>query len=351
MTALHDVPAGEIWEPSDILGLKSQIERAGLEWTVCESIWMHDDIKRHGAGARNLVETWKTCLANLGRAGISTVCYNFMPVVDWTRTDLAFRVPGRGVALRFDMVDFVAYDVFVLARRHASDDYDPALVVRAQHRFDQLTPADLERLEQNIIAGLPGGAGGFSRDAITQRINEFAGLTNEDMRMNLKSFLEQVVPVAEEFGIKLAIHPDDPPFSLFGLPRIVSTEEDLEFILGAVDNPANGLTFCTGSLGARPDNDLTTMARRFADRIHFAHLRNVQLEEDGSFYEAEHLGGSTDMIPVLRALVGAGLDIPFRPDHGHLLTAEQSCGGNPGYSYLGRLKGLSELRGAMLALT
>ncbi|WP_368188509.1 mannonate dehydratase [Aestuariibius sp. HNIBRBA575] len=350
VTALHDKQAGEIWPLCDIVALRDQIAEAGLRWDVCESIWMPDDIKLHGAQAHKHLSVWKDSLANLGRAGVKTVCYNFMPVLDWTRTDLAYSIPGTGKALRFDCIDFALYDVFVLARPNAADDYSDDVLSQAQFRHSALSPAQIDQLERNIIAGLPGGAAGFSRSTIASRIAQFDDLTNADMRANFAGFLAEIVPVAAEFDIKLAIHPDDPPFSLFGLPRIVSTADDLQYILDCVDHPSNGLTFCTGSLGARADNDLIAMAQHFGDRIHFAHLRNVQIEPDGSFHEAQHLAGSTDMIAILQTLRQLRDDLPMRPDHGHLLDYETANAPAPGYSYLGRLKGLSELRGAIATL-
>lgn len=356
VTALHDKQAGEAWPLSDIQALRNQIMGAGLAWDVCESIWMPDEVKLSGATARSQMNAWKDSLANLGRAGIKTVCYNFMPVVDWTRTDLAFDIDGVGKALRFNRVDFALYDLFVLKRPNAEDDYPADIVGQAQFRFATLSAAEIDQLERNIIAGLPGGSAGLSRLQVAERIARFDDLSDDDMRGNLSEFLSEMVPVAAEYGIKLAIHPDDPPFSLFGLPRIVSTIGDLEYILNCVDHPANGLTLCTGSLGARADNDMVEIAKRFSDRIHFAHLRNVQIESDGSFHEAEHLGGSVNMIGVLGELLKLDPNLPMRPDHGHLLNFENAESGKgdqhaPGYSYLGRLKGLAELRGVLSTLS
>lgn len=356
VTALHDYGPGQVWRPEDILARKAVIEGAGLTWDVCESIWMSDAIKLRGSAAQVEVAAWIETMRNLARAGVKTICYNFMPLLDWTRTDLAFDLPGQGKALRFDMVDFVVYDVHILARKNAAADHTPALVKAAQDRVAGMSPDAQAALERNIIAGLPGSAKGFARADLAAGIASFSGLTHADLQANLASFLAAVVPEAEALGVRLAIHPDDPPFPLFGLPRCVSTADDLAFLLGAQPSHANGLTFCTGSLGARGDNDLPAMARRFADHIHFAHLRNVARDADGSFHEAAVLGESTDMIAVLAALWQAqGADrtrsIPIRPDHGHLLTFEQGQKTNPGYSYLGRLKGLAELRGAWAAFS
>ena len=360
VTALHHIPAGQTWSPDDIAARKKLIERSGLRWSVCESIPVHDAIKRGGQAARPFIDAWKDSLANLGKAGVDVVCYNFMPVVDWTRTDLAFALPSTGFALRFDIVDFVGYDVFVLRRPGSADDYEPTLVARAQFRIATMSPDAVDRLERNIIAGLPGGAAAQTRASIAEAIASFAGASENDMRANLSAFLKEVVPVAEAVGVRLAIHPDDPPFSLFGLPRVVSTASDARKLLSSVKSPANGLTFCAGSYGARADNDLTAMAREFAPRIHFAHLRNVRIENDCCFHEAEHLDGGADMVALVDILLreerAAGREgrrrprIPMRPDHGHLLASDIGKATNPGYSYAGRLKGLAELRGVMRAL-
>ena len=353
VSALHDYPAGKTWLKQDILEHKQQIESAGLTWDVCESIWMSDEIKLKGASAVEAVAAWKETLKNLGEAGVKTVCYNFMPVVDWTRTDLEYSLTGKGIALRFDMIDFIAYDVFVLKRPNADQDYKESAVSLAKEKLTEKTPDEIAQLEKNIIAGLPGGAESHGDGEFAKRISRFDNLTDNDMRNNLVSFLEAVIPTAERYGITLAIHPDDPPFPLFGLPRIVSTEEDLDYLFDRVSSPANGLTFCVGSFGSRADNNLVKMAEKYADRIHFTHLRNVIRNEDGSFYESEHLDGDLDMISIIRALLAAETkesrtsEIFMRPDHGHLLEFEKDSKVNPGYSYLGRLKGMSELRGVM----
>lgn len=350
VTALHDYAPGEVWPARDIKLRKAQIEKAGLTWDVCESIWMSDEIKLKGSGAKAEINAWIETLRNLAGAGVKTICYNFMPLLDWTRTDLTYAVDGQGQALRFDMVDFVVYDVHILGREGAAKDHAPDFLMDAQLRWGSMSAKEQDALERNIIAGLPGSAQGFARSDLAAGIARFADVTHADLRANLAGFLDAVVPEAEALGVKLAIHPDDPPFPLFGLPRCVSTTDDLAFLLEASHSPANGLTFCTGSLGARGDNDLPSMAHQFSDHIHFAHLRNVKREEDGSFYEAAVLGGSTDMLGVLWALWQAeqsdkASSIPMRPDHGHLLEFEQGGKTNPGYSYVGRLKGLAELRG------
>lgn len=359
VTALHQIPSGQVWSLEEIAKRKQRIESAGLHWSVCESIPVDDAIKRGGGASRQSIDAWKESLANLGRSGVKVVCYNFMPVVDWTRTDLAFPLPATGLALRFDIVDFVGYDVFVLRRAHGADSYDPTLVAKAQSRIAGMGSEAIERLEHNIISGLPGGAGAHTRASIGTLIESFSGVTARDMSGILVAFQREMTPVAEEFGMRLAIHPDDPPFPLFGLPRVVSTAQDVRNILRSVESPANGVTFCAGSFGAREDNDLTAMAREFAPRIHFAHLRNVAIESDRCFHEAEHLDGRADMVAIVEILLleeqaakreGRRPEIPMRPDHGHLLADDVERASNPGYSYAGRMKGLAELRGVMRAV-
>jgi mannonate dehydratase len=359
VTALHHIPSGQVWRLEEIAKRKRQIENAGLRWSVCESIPVDDAIKRGGAASRPSIDAWKDSLANLGRSGVKVVCYNFMPVVDWTRTDLAFRLPTTGFALRFDIVDFIGYDVFVLRRANGADSYDPALVAAAQSRVADMAPEAVARLERNIIAGLPGGAAAQTRASIGALIESFAGVADRDMSANLAAFLRETVPVAEAFGMRLAVHPDDPPFPLFGLPRVVSTAQNVRNLLSSVESQANGLTFCAGSFGARADSDLSAMAREFAPRIHFAHLRNVAIEGDRCFHEAEHLDGSADMVGIVETLLreeraakaaGRRPEIPMRPDHGHLLADDIGRASNPGYSYAGRMKGLAELRGIMRAV-
>jgi mannonate dehydratase len=360
VTALHHIATGELWPAADIAARKTEIETSGLEWSVVESIPVHNDIKTRSGDYRRHIENYKQSLRNVGAAGIEVVCYNFMPVVDWTRTNLLYRLPNASHALRFEMTDFAAYDVFILRREQAEADYDPELLARARARFEGMDETERELLEKNIIAGLPGGEGSYRRDEIRAAIAEFIALGTEGLRRNLFEFLKEVVPTAQEARVRLCIHPDDPPFTLFGLPRVVSTAEDARSLLDAVPSLNNGLTLCAGSFGARGDNDLVAMVREFGERIHFVHLRNVKREPDGSFFEAEHLDGDNDMVGLISALLdeeqrraeaGRSDRIPMRPDHGHLLGDEIGKEGvNPGYSYGGRLKGLAELRGVMYAL-
>jgi len=312
-----------------------------------------------GIGVKD-IDAWKDSLRAVAQADVQVVCYNFMPVVDWTRTDLKWPLPSTGYALRFDATDFAAYDIFILARKNAELQYDAGRIAAARARFEAMPEARRIDLERTIIAGLPGAEASYTRDEFRRQVSEYEGVTRDDLRANLRKFLREVAPVAEEFGLRLCIHPDDPPWSLFGLPRVVSTVEDVRQIFGAADVPANGLTFCVGSFGARSDNDLVAMVREFAPHIHFAHLRQVRRDEDSSFYEAEHLEGSSDMVGVIRALLDEetrrrregrdDVEIPMRPDHGHLLADDIDKKTNPGYSYVGRLRGLAELRGVIRGL-
>ncbi len=327
---------------------------------MVESIPVHNSIKLRSGPYRQFIDAWKDSLRAVGHAGVRVVCYNFMPVVDWTRTDLRWRLPSTGYALRFDAVDFAAYDLFILQRKNAEADFPADRISSARNRFDSMPDERRKNLEQTIIAGLPGAEASYNRETIRVLLAGYEGMTPADLRVNLVEFLKEVVPVAEEAGVVLAIHPDDPPWSLFGLPRVVSTAADARAILGGCNASANGLTFCVGSYGARADNDLLAMIGEFRSRIHFVHLRQVTREGDGSFHEAEHLDGSSDMVGVVRALLveetrrrregRADHEIPMRPDHGHLLADDIDKKVNPGYSLIGRLKGLAELRGVMHGL-
>ena len=361
VTALHHMYRGEAWPLAEVMKRKAEIEAAGLEWSVVESIPVHNSIKLRSGDFRFYVDAWKDSLRAVAQAGVKVVCYNFMPVVDWTRTDLKWALPCTGYALRFDAIDFAAYDIFILARKNAEAQYDGRRVNAARTRFEDMPDARRIHLERTIIAGLPGAEASYTREEFRRQVSEYEGVTEDDLRANLLAFLREIAPVAAELGLRLCIHPDDPPWSLFGLPRVMSTAEDVRAIFGAADVAANGLTFCVGSFGARADNDLEGMVREFAQRIHFAHLRQVRRDEDGSFYEAEHLDGSSDMVGVVRALLEeearrkregrADAEIPMRPDHGHLLADDIDKKTNPGYSYVGRLKGLAELRGVARGLS
>lgn len=361
VTALHHVPTGDVWPIEEIGKRHAQIKAAGLQWSVVESIPVHSDIQLRTGDCEQRIANYCQSLRNLAEFDIGVVCYNFMPVLDWTRTSLDFRLPNGAEALRFDIAQFAAYDLFVLRREGAEQNYPPEVCQRARDWHRSLGEVDIRQLEDSIIAGLPGGEGSYRRETLQAEIERFRALGEEALRRNLVEFLRRVVPVAARHGMRMAIHPDDPPFPLFGLPRIVSTADDIRALFSAVNHPENGLTLCAGSLGARGDNDLCAIATEFGERVHFVHLRNVSREADGSFYESDHLDGDNDLIALVSILLdqqaarrAKGLKtavIPMRPDHGHTLGDEiDQSDVNPGYSYQGRLKGLAELRGVIQAL-
>jgi mannonate dehydratase len=360
VTSLHEVKTGDLWTIDAITERKKLIEDAGLQWTVIESIPVHNDIKTRTGDYLQRIENYKQSILNAAACGVYTICYNFMPVVDWTRTNLMYRLPNNSHALRFEMTDFAAYDMYMLERKGAVDSYSSLVKEKAHERFAKMNDLERQELEKNIIAGLPGGEGSYTRESIREAIQQFIDLGTEGFRQNLFLFLQAIIPDAEAVGAKMCIHPDDPPFSLFGLPRVVSTASDAQALLDACPSPANGLTMCAGSYGARGDNNLVQMAKDFGSRIYFVHLRNVIREEDGSFFESDHLDGDNDMVGLVEALLSEEkrrslaangkpyLSIPMRPDHGHLLEDELNQPGvKPGYSYVGRLKGLAELRGVI----
>ena len=359
VSSLHEVKTGELWTVELIQQRKEVIESAGLTWDVIESIPVHNDIKTRTGNYLQYIENYKQSIINAAKCGVYTICYNFMPVVDWTRTNLMYRLPNNSHALRFEMTDFAAYDVYMLEREGAEASYEPKVIEKAKARFDAMSDFERQELERNIIAGLPGGEGSYTRDEIRDTIQQFIELGTEDFREHLFKFLREIIPTAEAVGAKMCIHPDDPPFSLFGLPRVVSTADDANALLQACPSPANGLTMCAGSYGARGDNNLVQMVRQFGPSIYFVHLRNVIREDDGSFYESDHLDGDNDMVGLVEALLSEEkrrksedadnyLKIPMRPDHGHLMDDELNQEGvKPGYSYVGRMKGLAELRGVI----
>ena len=362
VTALDYIPTGEVWPRKDIAERSRLLKKHGLVWSVAESVPVHQDIKLRSGNYKRLIENYRQTLVNLGAEGVHRVCYNFMPVVDWTRTNLDFELENASSALRFEMADFVAYDVFILQRVNASADYNESLLEAAKERLAQMSEAQQIRLEENIIAGLPGGEGSWDREGIREAIAQFTRIGDEGLRANLIALLRDIMPTAEEAGVALAIHPDDPPFSLFGLPRVISTADDARYLLNTVDSVSNGLTMCAGSYGARSDNDLVAMVQEFGDCIQFVHLRNIRRESDGSFYESEHLSGDNDMVGLVTALLSEEarrkdegsrlLEIPMRPDHGHAMGDEKGDASvRPGYSYAGRLKGLAELRGVIHAVS
>lgn len=360
VSALHHINDGRAWPADEIARRKAEIEAAGLEWTVVESIVVHEDVKTRSGRHRALVDDYKASLRAVAAAGIGTVCYNFMAITDWTRTDLDHPMPHGGTALRFDVVEFCAYDVLVLKRRDAEADHPPQRIDAARKRLAGMSESELARIERNLIEWVPAREFVYDRESFRRMLDLYRDISLEGFRENLFAFLREIVPVAEEHGVRLAIHPDDPPFPIFGLPRVVSSAQDARALLAAVRSPANGITLCTGSYGAGRGNDLVAMAKEFAPDIHFAHLRNVAHEPDGSFHESEHLEGDVDMIGVVVELVKeekrrqaagrADAVIPMRPDHGHLILDDIGKRVNPGYSGIGRLKGLAELRGVMRAV-
>jgi mannonate dehydratase len=364
VTALHHIPYGVVWSVEEIEARKAVIESdasLGLRWSVVESLPVHEAIKLGVGDLEPLFDNYRQSLRNLARCGIKTICYNFMPVLDWTRTELAHPLPGGGRALRFNAHEFAAFDCFMLERPGAERDHPPAVLARAKEWFDRSTESDRRKLLANIMAGLPGAYDRYDIPGLRRMLERYRDVDARRLRENLARFLREVIPVAEEVGVRMALHPDDPPRPLMGLARIVSTADDLAFIVDAVDSVSNGITLCTGSLGAGAANDVPAMATRFAGRVHFAHLRNVAKEPDGSFMEADHLGGDTDMVAVVLALLeeqrrrkqsgDPRWRIPMRPDHGHELLDDIGKPTHPGYPAIGRLKGLAELRGVMTAVS
>lgn len=355
VSALHHLANGHIWPVSEILKRKNNIESKGLRWSVVESVPVHEEIKIRSGNYKNYIQNYCQTLRNLAECGVNVVCYNFMPVLDWTRTDLHYPIGDGATALRFDETELALFDLFLLHRKGAESDYTCEVITAAEQKISRISESEKEQLTATILAGLPGAEEGYTVNQFRNALDSYSGLSESDLQNHLTEFLSDVIPVAEECGIRLAIHPDDPPFPLFGLPRVVSTEQDARRILSDVNSPANGLCFCSGSYGARSDNDLPGMVKRLGDRIHFIHLRNVTLEEGRSFHEAAHLEGSVSMDLVMEAIlseqirrVDSGrndISIPFRPDHGHRMLDDFSRTSNPGYSLIGRLRGLSELSG------
>ncbi|KND17106.1 mannonate dehydratase [Pannonibacter phragmitetus] len=355
VSALHDQPNGTVWPVERILERKAVIEAAGLTWSVVESIPVHEDIKTAAPGWERYAEAWVESMVNLARCGVRIICYNFMPVIDWTRTDLAYELPDGARCLRFDADAFAAFDLFILKREGAEAEYSAQEIDQARAAHAAMSEADVAKLMANIIAGLPGAEESYSLDSFRARLATYAEVDAERLRANLAAFLKIVIPVAEKEGVVLAIHPDDPPRPLFGLPRVVSTAADMKAIAEMVDSPANGFTFCTGSYGVRPDNNLVEMFETQADRVHFLHLRATKREADPrSFHEAAHLDGDVDMVAVIKAVLLAerrrGIELPMRPDHGHQLLDDLRKTSNPGYPAIGRLRGLAELRGVERAI-
>ena len=355
VSALHAIPYGEIWPKAEIAKRRLEIEAAGFTWDVVESLPVHEDIKRGSGPLEQHFTNYRSSLANLASEGVKTVCYNFMPILDWTRTDLDAPVERGGTCLHFSAPKMAAFEIHMLGRKDAQNDYTPNTIKAADAWYNTSTDTTRSDLLHAIMSGLPGAVDRYDITGLKTVLQSYEGLTHEDLRFNLARFLHEVVPTATELGIKLCIHPDDPPRDILGLPRIVSTENDIRWIMQIIDSPSNGLTLCTGSLGSHPTNDISAITRAFADRIHFVHLRNVTKSIDGSFTESAHLTGDVDFVSVNRLLIEAesiqGTCLPFRADHGHDLLSDSSRTFQPGYTLIGRLRGLAELRGIIAALS
>jgi mannonate dehydratase len=369
VTALHEVPVGEVW-PLEILKDRKRLiewddrkdipKERGLVWSVVESIPVHEDIKLGKPTRDVLIEKYKQSIRNVGEIGVKTICYNFMPVVDWTRTNLEFELEDGARALAFDMLEFAAFDMFMLKRPNAKESYSDEIIKKAKSVFESLSSEQRYILQKNIIAGLPGAQEGYTLEQFQQKLDEYKHIDDSVYRENLTYFLREIIPVAIESGVKMAIHPDDPPISLFGLPRVVSTESDLEALLNVVDTPYNGFTMCTGSYGVRPDNNLVGMIERHGAKLNFAHLRSTQRDGLGSFHEAGHLRGDVDMFAVILAILKeqkrreavyrTDVQIPMRADHGHTILDDLDKKTNPGYSAIGLLRGMAELRGLEMGI-
>lgn len=348
VTALHHIPHGEVWTKEEITRRKEQVEKAGLEWSVVESITVHENIKTRTGNYKEYIEKYKSSIRNVASCGIPVIAYNFMPVNDWTRTSLNYKMQDGSLALYFNWIDLAVFDIYILKRKDAGSSYSKDILQNAAERYQKYSEQQLEELAGVVMFGIPGEKK-ISTENMLEKLELYADIDAAALRENLCHFQKEISTVAEECGIKLAIHPDDPPFPILGLPRIVSSQSDYEYFLNKVDNSANGVCFCTGSLGASAENDLTAMVRSFSEKIHFIHLRNITKDSEGNFYEADHLGGDNDMYSIVRELLllqqKLQIQLPFRPDHGHQMLDDLNKNTNPGYSAIGRLRGLAEMRG------